>query len=233
MPADDRADGRERGCQKRAHPWQSGSRNACSLAVSIAAAAQLAACQPAGTPESEQVAPESSDARPAPSEPRAPAPAAPDSAGHLTGDGWGPLRIGMTRDEVVAALGEDANPDAVGGPDPEKCDEFRPERAPAGMIVMILEGRLARISLVGGSSVTTAEGLGVGDEAAAVRAEYGDAAIVAPHHYVPDPAQYITVRMAGSTSADARGIRYEIGRDGRVTHVHAGGPAIEYVEGCL
>ncbi|WP_158332143.1 hypothetical protein [Brevundimonas abyssalis] len=36
----------------------------------------------------------------------------------------------MTRAEVVAALGEDANPDAVGGPDPESCDQFRPERRP-------------------------------------------------------------------------------------------------------
>src|SRR3970040_816280 len=31
----------------------------------------------------------------------------------LTPDGWGPLRIGMSRAEVVAAAGEDANPDAV------------------------------------------------------------------------------------------------------------------------
>ncbi|WP_262423623.1 hypothetical protein [Brevundimonas denitrificans] len=42
----------------------------------------------------------------------------------LSAQGWGPLRIGMTRAEVVAALGEDANPDAVGGPDPESCDQF-------------------------------------------------------------------------------------------------------------
>src|SRR5690606_14165403 len=32
----------------------------------------------------------------------------------LTEEGWGPIRIGMTRAEVVAAAGEDANPDAVG-----------------------------------------------------------------------------------------------------------------------
>src|SRR5690606_9967730 len=51
----------------------------------------------------------------------------------ITADGWGPLRIGMTRDEVVAAAGDDANPDAVGGPDPQRCDQFRPARAPAGL----------------------------------------------------------------------------------------------------
>ena len=26
---------------------------------------------------------------------------------------------------------------------------------------------------------------------------------------------------------------YEIGEDGRVVHIHAGGPSITYVEGCL
>jgi hypothetical protein len=55
----------------------------------------------------------------------------------ITPDGWGPLRIGMSGAEVVAAAGEDANPDAVGGPDPERCDEFRPARAPAGILVMV------------------------------------------------------------------------------------------------
>ena len=48
----------------------------------------------------------------------------------LTAEGWDGLRIGMTRAEVVAAAGEDANPEAVGGPEPEMCDEFRPADAP-------------------------------------------------------------------------------------------------------
>ena len=42
----------------------------------------------------------------------------------------------------------------------------------------------------------------------------------------------------GPTPADmdpapnARGIVYEIGSDGNVATIHAGGPAIRYVEGC-
>lgn len=48
----------------------------------------------------------------------------------LTAEGFGPLRIGMTRAQVVEAMGEDSDPEAVGGPDPESCDEFRPARAP-------------------------------------------------------------------------------------------------------
>ena len=31
----------------------------------------------------------------------------------------------------------------------------------------------------------------------------------------------------------ARGITYEIGTDGKVQSIFAGGPAIQYVEGCL
>src|SRR5690606_9883692 len=68
-------------------------------------------------------------------------------ATHITPDGWGPLRIGMTRAEVVAAAGEDANPNAVGGPIPEECDEFRPREAPDGVLLMLEQGVLTRISI--------------------------------------------------------------------------------------
>lgn len=156
-----------------------------------------------------------------------------DRGSHLTADGWGPLRIGMTLEEVIAAAGEDANPDAVGGPEPDRCDEFRPSRAPEGMLVMIENGRLTRITLMRDSELKTEEGLGVGDPAAAIRTAYGDGAIETPHKYVPAPAAYITVWRKRGPPAEARGIVYEIGAEGLVTHVHAGGPSIQYVEGCL
>lgn len=47
----------------------------------------------------------------------------------ITPDGWGPLRIGMSTAEVTAAAGADASPATVGGPDADRCDEFRPSRA--------------------------------------------------------------------------------------------------------
>ncbi|MBD2104287.1 hypothetical protein [Leptolyngbya sp. FACHB-261] len=151
----------------------------------------------------------------------------------LTADGWGPLRVGMTREEVVAALGEDANPDAVGGPDPEQCDEFRPSRAPVGMLVMIEQGRLTRISLINGSPIKTEAGFGVADSASAIKAAYAGKAVVTPHKYVPPPAEYITIWSTAPTEPNARGIVYEVGSDARATHVRAGGPSIQYVEGCL
>ena len=101
------------------------------------------------------------------------------------------------------------------------------------MIVMLVQGRLARITLVRDSPVKTQEGFGVGADAAAIEAAYGDRAVATPHKYLDAPAQYITVWTRRSDGPDARGVRYETGLDGRVSHVHAGGPAIEYVEGCL
>ena len=183
----------------------------------------LVSCQRADRPAASREAPST----PVPAKP-APAPGP-----QLTSEGWGALRIGMTRAEVVAASGEDAQPDAVGGPDPESCDEFRPERAPAGMRVMIERGRLTLITLSRDAAVKTEHGFGVGDTAAEIKAALGARAVVSPHEYGEAPAEYLTVWVRPATDPDPRGIVYEIGADGRVAHVHAGGASIQYVEGCL
>jgi hypothetical protein len=155
----------------------------------------------------------------------------------LTPDGWGPLRIGMTRAEVEEAVGP---PDADGGwLEPETCDEYRPARAPAGLYVMILEGRLARIS-VREPTVATERGIAPGAPAEAVRRAYGDALSVSPHRYLAPEGEYLTAwndgrRVAASEYVEdpaARGIRYEIDTDGLVEAIHGGGPSIQLVEGC-
>lgn len=151
----------------------------------------------------------------------------------LTPDGWGPLRIGMSRAEVVAAAGEDAAPAAVGGPDPAQCDEFRPADAPAGMLVMIERGVLTRISVSRNRDIATPEGFRVGDAGAAVQAEYGDRARVEPHQYQAPPARYLTVWRDSASGAARRGLRYEIDAAGIVVHMRAGGPSIEHAEGCV
>lgn len=151
----------------------------------------------------------------------------------LTSDGWGPLRIGMSRAEVVAAAGEDANPEAVGGPEPERCDEFRPTDAPDGVLVMIENGILTRISVARNTEIATPAGFSVGDAAGDVVASYGDRAEVTPHKYVDAPARYITVWSESRRDGERRGIRYEVGADDVVTFLRGGGPSIEYVEGCL
>ncbi|RED15715.1 hypothetical protein [Parasphingopyxis lamellibrachiae] len=157
----------------------------------------------------------------------------------LSAGGWGPLRIGMSRDEVVAAVGGPADPEAMGSPEPEFCDQFPPAQAPTGMFVMIESGVLTSISLSAGSTLQTSEGLSVGDSADAVRAAYGDRLDVLPHNYIGLPAEYLTVWSTGeitengTSDENARGIRYETNAEGVIELIHAGGPSIQYVEGCL
>lgn len=107
------------------------------LTFTAAAALALAACS---APESAQTPPAEAPAADAP----ATAPADPNV---LTPEGFGPLRIGMTVSEVEAALGPDSDPNAVGGPEPETCDQWRPARAPEGLLVMIQDGVLTRVSV--------------------------------------------------------------------------------------
>lgn len=174
---------------------------------------------------------------PAPSPEPAPAPAPAPAADVLTAQGFGPLRIGMTRAEVEAALGADSNPGAVGGPEPEACDTFHPARAPEGLTVMVEQGVLTSIWLQRGSALKTDRGFGLGDTATAIKAAYGPLAYVSPHKYSPAPAEYITTWSDGGAAGyvqnpAARGIAYHIGTDGTAEHVAAGGPSIQYVEGC-
>lgn len=200
------------------------------LAASLIA---LAAC---GGGEAPAPSPPAADAvAPQTAPPPAPAPA---TSAALTSQGWGPVKIGMTKTEVIAALGPDANPDAVGGPDPESCEEFRPANAPEGFFVMIEGGKVSRISLTELSPVKTDKGLGLGDTAETVKAAYGASARVEPHKYQDAPAEYITIWDNGPRQEDyvedpaARGLVYEIDGTGKVGMIHAGGPSIQYVEGC-
>ena len=157
----------------------------------------------------------------------------PTPADQLTAQGFGPLRIGMTRAEVIAAMGENDNPNAIGGPDPASCDMFHPARAPEGLYVMVEDGVLTSVQLASTSVLKTDRGLGIGDTALAVKQAYGADARVTPHKYVDAPAEYITVwTTADHDGPAARGIRYNIGADGRVQAIAVGGPSILYVEGC-
>ncbi|MBX9460999.1 MAG: hypothetical protein KL785_08065 [Brevundimonas sp.] len=199
------------------------------LATTAAAASLLllAACN---APESETPAAE------APAGPAAPA----ADANTLTAAGFGALRIGMTKAEVEAALGPDSDPAAVGSAEPEVCDQWRPERAPDGLLVMIQDGVLTRISVAAPSTLKTDRGFGVGDSAAAIKAAYGEQAVSEPHKYSPAPAEDIFIWTSGGPANSgawvqdpaARGVRYEINGEGRVGIIHVGGPAIQLVEGC-
>ena len=191
--------------------------------LTAAAVISLAACE----------APTPAESVPVPTPAEQPSASAP-GANVLTAQGFGPLRIGMTRAEVEAALGPDSDPKSVGGPDPASCDMFRPARAPEGLSVMLENGVLTSVWVSRNAAVETERDLNVGDTAAEVRRVHGSAAVVEPHKYVEAPAEYLTVwSTADHSSAAARGLKYEIGLDGKVQTIAAGGPSISYVEGCL
>jgi len=168
--------------------------------------------------------------------PAAEAPAV--DANAITSEGWTTLRVGMTRAEVTAAVGDDANPNAVGGADPEACDLYHPVTTPEGMLVMIERGVLTSVIVRNNTELRTDRGFGVGSNASEIKTAYGANAQVQAHRYV-EGAEYITVWTANAPAADgytdnaaARGIRYETNAQGVVTAVQAGGPSIQYVEGC-
>ncbi|MGQ2991351.1 MAG: hypothetical protein ACT6RD_04795 [Brevundimonas sp.] len=193
---------------------------AAAAAVSVLA---LAGC--------ERAAPEKAT-EPAAVAPPAPAPVVDSNV--LTPEGLGPVRIGMSAAEVASAWGAAPPPD---DPSPEGCNEFHPANAPEGVIVMIQAGRLTRISLIRDATQKTERGFGVGDTAAAIKQAYGGAIQAQPHKYNPAPAEDLIAWSKGGsteyvTDPAARGVRYEIGTDGRANIIHAGDPSIQLVEGC-
>jgi hypothetical protein len=197
--------------------------------IALLAALAFAACSPSAN----EPAPEA--ATPAPAETAAtPATATTDT---LTAEGWGPLKVGMSKADVITAVGDTRTPNAAGIPDSE-CTEFQPQRAPDGLWVMFEDGKLTRITLTELSPVKTEKGLGLGDTAEGIKAAYGADAKSTPHKYQDKPAEYITVWTGGPRAEPyvqdeaARGIVYEIDGTGKAGAIHAGGPSIQYVEGC-
>lgn len=200
------------------------------IALLAASMIALAACGGSETPAPSVPVAET----PAAETPATPPPAV--SSETLTSQGWGALKIGMTKNEVVAAVGDKRDPDAAGIPG--DCEEYQPKNAPENLWVMLEAGKLTRITLADMSKLKTDKGLGLGDTAETVKTAYGAAATASPHKYQDKPAEYITVWDGGPRKEPyvqdeaARGIVYEIDGTGKVGAIHAGGPSIQYVEGC-
>lgn len=159
------------------------------------------------------------------------------SATVLTPLGYGPLKIGMTQAEVDAAVGPP--PANAAEAEPSECRYYHPPRAPAGMLVMVENGILTRLTATKDATVKTEDGVGVGYDGDQLKARYGAAATVTPHKYQGAPSAYVTLwpgkpQLQGAyvTDPTARGLVYEIGQDGKVAFIHAGGPSIQNVEGC-
>ncbi|KHK89992.1 hypothetical protein [Novosphingobium malaysiense] len=98
-----------------------------------------------------------------------------------------------------------------------------------GVYAIVETGKVRRITVGERSNVVLAEGIGVGtSEAEVKRAFPGFRAD--PHAYEEAPAKYLTAPGADSGEP---ALRFEIGRDGRVSLIHVGTmPVLGYVEGC-
>jgi len=144
---------------------------------------------------------------------------------HLTVNGLGPVRIGMSPKQSANALGTKLSGGATESG--AVCVEKRADSLP-GVTFMFENGRLTRISVHQPSQITTPRGVGAGASADQVRKAYGARLRVENTKYEPPPAEYLTYW----TVANKRGVRFETDSNRRVAVMHAGTESIIYVEGC-
>ncbi|HEX7048786.1 MAG TPA: hypothetical protein VF188_01140 [Longimicrobiales bacterium] len=152
------------------------------------------------------------------------APASFDPSWVVTADGLGPIRIGMSTEEVARALGGAVDvPDEPGG-----CDYILPPTWPQGVAVMMVDGSVARVDVWEGGTAT-AEGARIGSTEDEIQALYPGRVEVRPHKYTE--GHYLIVTPPGPTGAERR-IVFET--DGRAVERYRAGalPAVEWVEGC-
>ena len=151
---------------------------------------------------------------------------APTDSYHLTVDGWGPVRIGMSRAQVERALHLKLEGEALD--DKESCIEMKPAGRDNGIWFMFEGFKLTRISITEPSHVTTPRGIGIGSSADGVRRAYRNGLKAEPHYYEDLPSEYLTFW----TMPGKRGVRFETNSKRKVQTIHAGTDSIQYVEGC-
>lgn len=137
-------------------------------------------------------------------------------------DSIGPVKIGMTRPQLSAALREKLVEEESGN---DSCF-FVHVPGHDHVTFMIIDNRVVRID-INAHGYKTSLGIQVGDSEAYARRVYGSRMKVTRHQYL-DTGHYLTVR-----SSDGRhGVRFET-NDGKITTFYAGTyEAIQYVEGC-
>jgi hypothetical protein len=141
-------------------------------------------------------------------------------------DGLGQLQVGMTLVEAVNMGLVNERPDIK-----PKCDFVFPAVGagiPFGVNVMVVKGKIARIDVDTGT-VTTEDGVKIGDTEDKVKSVYGDELQIQPHKYI-EGGHYMTVK--GDSASAGKAIVFET--DGkRVTMFRAGRiPEVQWVEGC-
>jgi hypothetical protein len=193
------------------------------LALGIALA--LSGCdRPPETPskDAEAAVPTPVDTAPA-AAPAAQDPAAATGPARL--DGYGPLTLGSTLDEVRAAWKAPLQGEV---PD-DYCHALRPEGAQAQDVILMIEGkRLVRYD-VRNDRITAPGGGKVGMSLGQLQTLYPDRGDLTPHKY-DEKGHNLRVRPATEGGAL---INFEINGDGNVSAWRVGQtPQVDYVEGC-
>jgi len=138
--------------------------------------------------------------------------------------GVGPVRVGMSADDLRRVAGDFPPPK-----DGTQCAYVHPASAPAGVVVMLARGQVARVD-VDSAGTRTEAGVGVGDSTARVNDAYAGRVAATPHKYVQG-GQYLTARAASPADASLR-IVFETD-SGHVTRYRTGRtPEVDWVERC-
>jgi hypothetical protein len=140
----------------------------------------------------------------------------------MSESGWGPIRAGTSVGAARTALGGQ-----LAEPANRECDHVRPPGGPAGVLLMVVGGQVARVE-VSDSAVATTAGARIGDTEARINQLYSSRVQTTPHKYTD--GHYLTVRGSGADSVH----RLVFETDGqRVTRYRGGRmPEVEWVEGC-
>jgi hypothetical protein len=147
------------------------------------------------------------------------------SAWTVTPSGIGPIRVGMTVEDLRRVGGDVQLPSGAGA----ECAYVRPQSAPPGVSVMIARGSVTRVD-VDSAGVQSDAGVAVGDSASRVSQLYAGRVTTTPHKYVQG-GQYLTVRSPSPQDSALR-IVFE-SEGGRVTRFRSGRtPEVEWVERC-
>lgn len=147
-------------------------------------------------------------------------------ANGITEYGYGALRAGMTYTEANAALNGALKTSAR--PELEGCDYVTWEGGPAGLRIMVVENKIARVE-TSDTTILSGAGARVGDTEDRINSLYPGRVTVMPHKYTD--GHYLVVKS--SNAADTLNLLVFETDKNKVTTFRGGvKPAVEYVEGC-
>ncbi|WP_411852439.1 hypothetical protein ACLB90_08155 [Stenotrophomonas sp. LGBM10] len=155
-----------------------------------------------------------------------PAPAAAAATGPARLDGYGPVSLDSTLDQVRAAWKEPLD----GAVPDDYCHSLRPQGAQADDVVFMIESRRLVRYDVHNDRIVAPGGGKVGMSLGELQTLYPDRGDVTPHKY---DEQGHNLRVRPATEGGAL-VNFEIDRNGIVTDWRVGlPPQVDYVEGCL